>query len=133
QLLRPDTAPPHMLGVPLKSQERTFGAVVVRSHSDEIRYSEADLELLQFVSNQIASAIHRTRLHARLLHAAGHDPLTGLVNRALFHDRMQSLMARARREHARFAVLYLDLDKFKAVNDTFGHAIGDLILQEVSR
>src|SRR5690606_26201725 len=70
---------------------------------------------------------------AHLLYAAGHDPLTGLANRALLQDRLRGIMARVRREHARFAVLYLDLDKFKSVNDRFGHAIGDLMLQEVAR
>lgn len=132
-LLPSDTAAPHQLGVPLKSQERTFGAVVIRSHSDSIRYSEADLELLQFVSDQIASAIHRARLHADLQYAAAHDPLTGLANRALLHERLHAVMTEAHREHTHFALLYLDLDKFKSVNDRFGHAVGDLLLQGVSQ
>jgi len=132
-LLPADIAAPHQLGVPLKSQERAFGAVVVRSHSDSIRYSEADLELLQFVSDQIASAIHRTRLHADLRYAAAHDPLTGLANRALFHERLAAVLAKVRRQHGHFALLYLDLDKFKAVNDHFGHAAGDLLLQDISQ
>ncbi|MDP1930993.1 MAG: diguanylate cyclase [Gammaproteobacteria bacterium] len=120
------------LGVPLKSQKRTIGALVVQTYSGAVRYTEEDKELLQFVSTQIASAISRTQLHARLLYAAGHDPLTGLANRGLFQDRLESMLARVRREHARFALLYIDLDKFKNVNDTYGHAIGDLLLQEVA-
>ena len=121
------------LGVPLKNLHETMGALVVQTYSRDVHYSEEDKELLQFVSNQVAAAILRTQLHARLLYAAGQDELTGLANRALFQDRLQSIMARVRREHARFALLYIDLDNFKEVNDLHGHNIGDLLLQEVAR
>lgn len=121
------------LGVPLKSQQQTIGALVVQTYAGDIHYNEADKELLQFVSTQVASAILRKQLHARLLYAAGHDALTGLANRALFQDRLQGIMARVRREHARFALLYIDLDNFKDVNDEHGHGVGDQLLQEVAR
>ena len=62
---------------------------------------------------------------ARLQHIAFHDQLTGLPNRALFHDRIQLALAKARRHQGKLALLYLDQDKFKAVNDTFGHETGD--------
>lgn len=120
------------LGVPLKVNNRIIGAVVVQSYNGEVRYSTQDQELLQFVSTQVASAILRTQLHERLRYAAGHDPLTGLANRGLFQDRLQGVLARVRREHARFALLYIDLDRFKKVNDEFGHVTGDLLLQEVA-
>ncbi|MDO8273718.1 MAG: diguanylate cyclase [Gammaproteobacteria bacterium] len=121
------------LGVPLKSQQQTIGALVVQTYAGNIHYNEADKELLQFVSTQVASAIQRKQLHARLLYAAGHDALTGLANRALFQDRLQGIMARVRREHARFALLYIDLDNFKDVNDEHGHGVGDQLLQDVAR
>lgn len=121
------------LGVPLKSRDRTIGALVVQSYDGEVRYTESDQELLQFVSTQVASAILRTKLHERLRFAAGHDPLTGLANRGLFQDRLQGLLARVRRDPAHFALLYIDLDRFKTVNDSHGHATGDLLLQEVAR
>ncbi|MGB4247292.1 MAG: diguanylate cyclase [Pseudohongiellaceae bacterium] len=120
------------LGVPLKSQKRTIGALVVQTYSGAVRYTEEDKELLQFVSAQIAAAIARTQLHSRLTFAAGHDPLTGLANRGLFQDRLETMLARVRREPARFALLYIDLDKFKSVNDNYGHITGDLMLQEVA-
>ncbi|MEI8158732.1 MAG: CHASE domain-containing protein [Burkholderiales bacterium] len=63
---------------------------------------------------------------------AQHDPLTGLPNRALFSDRLNQELARAKRESTRFAVIFLDLDEFKPVNDNFGHAIGDQLLQQVA-
>lgn len=127
------TASLDWLGVPLKNCRQSFGALVVQSYSGAVRYSMHDMSLLQYVSTQVASAIMRTQLYSRLLHAAGHDPLTGLANRGLFEDRLQSVLARVRRDHARFALLYIDLDKFKDVNDFYGHATGDLMLQEVAR
>lgn len=67
-----------------------------------------------------------------LRHQAQHDFLTNLPNRTLLHDRFQQLLARARRDRLGFALLYLDLDDFKPVNDTHGHRIGDLLLQAVA-
>lgn len=121
------------LGVPLQTGRRSIGALVVQSYTGAVRYTEQDLKLLQFVSTQVAAAIMRTQLFARLVHAAGHDPLTSLANRGLFEDRLRSALARVRRDPARFALLYIDLDKFKDVNDLHGHATGDLMLQEVAR
>lgn len=120
------------LGVPLKAGSDAIGALVVQSYSGDVRYSEQDKDLLQFVSDQIASAITRTQQYERLIHAAGHDSLTGLANRSLFKDRLQYVLTSARRNPARFAVLYLDLDKFKEINDRHGHLVGDKVLVEVA-
>ena len=69
----------------------------------------------------------------RLRHLATHDPLTGLPNRAYCQERMEQIIDQARRDRRRFAVLYLDLDRFKAINDTLGHHAGDELLQAVAR
>lgn len=74
----------------------------------------------------------RKRREALIEHMARHDPLTGLPNRALLGDRLQQALLRARREHTPLAVLYFDLDKFKPVNDTWGHAVGDRLLEAVA-
>ena len=68
-----------------------------------------------------------------LRHMAQHDALTGLPNRALFSDRVQHELAYAKRHDGRFAMIFLDLDRFKPINDNYGHAIGDYLLQQVAR
>jgi diguanylate cyclase (GGDEF)-like protein len=70
---------------------------------------------------------------AELERMAHHDTLTGLPNRSLLADRMQQALARALRSGTQIAVLYLDLDGFKPINDRFGHVVGDQALQEVAR
>src|SRR5581483_9653318 len=70
----------------------------------------------------------RRAAEARLLHQAYHDPLTDLPNRALFHDRLAQALARTGRRGEPLAILFLDLDRFKLVNDSLGHAAGDRLL-----
>jgi diguanylate cyclase (GGDEF)-like protein/PAS domain S-box-containing protein len=70
---------------------------------------------------------------AFLSHRALHDPLTGLPNRVLLLDRLEAALARMRRHHSHLAVLYLDLDRFKTVNDNLGHEVGDRLLNVVAR
>ena len=72
-------------------------------------------------------------VNRRMHHQAQHDALTGLPNRWLLRDRLEQAAARAKRDRATFAVLMIDLDNFKAVNDTLGHDVGDLLLVEVAR
>ena len=75
----------------------------------------------------------RRNAQARIAHLAHYDSLTGLPNRVLFGDRAQVAIARARRNRTPLALLYVDLDNFKSVNDSLGHAAGDQLLREVAR
>ncbi|MGP9802969.1 diguanylate cyclase domain-containing protein [Rheinheimera sp. NSM] len=117
------------LGVPLKSHNAVIGALMLQNDAEAASYNSSEIELLEFVSVQVAVAIERKQMLERLQHNALYDQLTGLPNRELFADRLQSAKARAEREQGKFALLYLDLDKFKPVNDQHGHHIGDQLLQ----
>lgn len=75
----------------------------------------------------------RKQAEERIRHMAHHDPLTGLSNRVQFQQRLGQLIIHARRHHESVAVLFLDLDQFNQINDSFGHAVGDLVLLEISK
>lgn len=120
------------LGVPLKSHKGTIGALVLKSYPGGVCYNQQDQELLQFVSTQIATVIERQQMQARLQHMAQYDQLTDLPNRGLLYDRLKTTLARVRREDGQLALLFIDLDKFKQVNDALGHSMGDLLLQETA-
>lgn len=121
------------LGVPLQSHKGVMGALIVRNTALGMGYNEDEHELLQFVSTQVATAIERQQMLSRLQFMAQYDSLTQLPNRELLRDRLQTALARARREQSLVALLFLDLDKFKQVNDTLGHSAGDLLLQGVAQ
>ncbi|QYJ80528.1 sensor domain-containing diguanylate cyclase [Shewanella acanthi] len=121
------------LGIPLKLQKGVIGAIILQSTSSDFSYSCKDCELLEFVSTQIAFAIERRQMLSRLEHIALYDQLTHLPNRELFCDRIHKALSRANRDSSYFSLLYLDLDKFKWVNDTFGHSAGDLLLQQTAQ
>lgn len=90
-------------------------------------------DALVSLADQAGIAITRLRLLSTAVHAATHDHLTGLADRALFHDRVEAAILDSRRSGRLAAVCFLDLDGFKAVNDTYGHAMGDKLLIEVAR
>ena len=125
-------APFCWLGVPLKSHKGTIGVLMVKSYPGGVCYSEQDQELLQFVSTQIATAIERQQMQVRLQHMAQYDQLTDLPNRGLLYDRLKVALLTAQSEQSQLSLLYIDLNKFKQVNDTLGHGIGDLLLQETA-
>lgn len=86
-----------------------------------------------FVISAVRDVSERKQFETRLLQQATHDPLTSLPNRILFHDILEHAMARALRTEKLLAVLFLDLDEFKNINDTLGHEYGDLLLKEIAQ
>jgi diguanylate cyclase (GGDEF)-like protein/PAS domain S-box-containing protein len=127
-----DVMPGNALAVPLRDQERTIGVLVLRSLVGA-RYTHRDRDLLAFVSIQLAANIGRKQLQAQMRFMAMHDELTRLPNRRLFYDRLATGLARAQRQQSLLALLFIDLNRFKQVNDRHGHACGDRLLQEVAR
>jgi len=117
--------------VPIFGATGTFG--ILSAHALEARhFSEEDVTFLQSVANILAVAIERTSAEQRLAYLAQFDTLTGLPNRHLFHDRLLQTVAHARRSGHPMAVLFIDLDRFKLVNDTQGHGAGDKLLKEAA-
>jgi diguanylate cyclase len=109
-----------------------FLLVLVRM-ADLVRENEATVRELRGTEGVLrASLSERDALAAQLEHQAFHDSLTDLANRALFNDRVRHALARARREGGGLAVLFVDLDDFKVVNDSLGHGAGDRLLREVA-
>ncbi len=100
----------------------------IRSHGRVVERHRNGRALRMTGTNVDISASKESEL--QLFHKANHDALTGLPNRSLFADRLGQILARARRSGALMAVMYLDIDKFKGVNDTQGHEAGDLLLKE---
>lgn len=98
--------------------------------SDEIGVlARSFAEMQQQIAAQMATLRENQR---ELDHLASHDSLTGLPNRRVFHDRLEHALARARRTGEHLALLFIDLDRFKEINDSLGHAAGDIVLREVA-
>ena len=126
----------------------TDGSGAAEAHTIECSLTHRDGTLLRF-EIQHTDLIHDEHVHGvvlnsrdvserkafedQLQHQAFHDPVTNLANRALFSDRVEHALVRAQRGFADIAVMFIDLDDFKTVNDSLGHAAGDLVLQEVAR
>lgn len=107
-----------------RCKDGSYIQVDMASHFIDFQGRKCSFVLVQDVTD-------RQQLHEQLLHQAHHDLLTGLPNRLLLEDRMQQSLAQAARYGQQAAVLCLDLDRFKHINDSFGHAAGDLCLQQV--
>jgi len=94
--------------------------------------TESDRHLLESVCRLAAVAIDHSELTDQLSHQAQHDALTGLPNRLLFQDRLSQALALGRRHRQHVAVIYMDLDRFKHINDTLGHSSGDELLRQTA-
>jgi diguanylate cyclase (GGDEF)-like protein/PAS domain S-box-containing protein len=108
-----------------------FGVLGIQSIEPR-EFDVDDINFLQSVAHVLATAIERRGIEEEIRHEAVHDPLTGLPNRNLFIDRLAQALAHARRRESAVAVLFLDIDQFKLVNDSLGHEAGDELLRAVA-
>ncbi|HEY4441625.1 MAG TPA: EAL domain-containing protein [Candidatus Elarobacter sp.] len=131
--LAPGEAMPYaFLAIAVDVAGARFGSLCFASRDQRGEpFSASDRDLLALMGILVGSAIERSRSRARLKHLAYNDQLTALPNRAWFNERLREELARARRSDARVAVMFLDLDRFKDINDTLGHALGDKLLRTI--
>ncbi|HEY2603164.1 MAG TPA: diguanylate cyclase [Thermoleophilaceae bacterium] len=116
----------------LAGRNRNLGGVVlVRSGQDPV--DETELKLLRLLADQLAIAVQNARDYRERLEQAIRDPLTGLLNHRTFQERLGLELARARREGTEVALVALDLDHFKPINDRCGHGVGDQALIALAR
>jgi diguanylate cyclase (GGDEF)-like protein len=122
------------LHVPLRRRERSAPQVLVASNPIRSRGGEEhDAQFLQAVADVLAGALDRADAETETRRRALHDPLTGLANRTFLTAHVEQQLAAASRGDGTLSLLLLDVDRFKMVNDTFGHTVGDELLIEVAR
>jgi diguanylate cyclase (GGDEF)-like protein len=121
------------MAAPVHEHGRPIGSIVVATNRPGRRYSATERDILTSLAAHASLAVSDARSVAAVAHRALHDALTGLPNGALFRDRLQHAVARAERTRCPIAVLFCDLDRFKAVNDSLGHAAGDELLVAIGR
>jgi diguanylate cyclase (GGDEF)-like protein len=122
-----------LLMVPIMVAARYWGYICLSSGAAERGFRRAEIDVLKTLAKLIGTAIaHERQVQANIAQLARSDALTGLANRITFNDRLRQAFAASQRGAHSFAVLYLDLDRFKEINDTLGHHTGDLLLQQVA-
>jgi diguanylate cyclase (GGDEF)-like protein/PAS domain S-box-containing protein len=120
------------VSVPVRRRGGATHVLVTHSADLSHEFGAADVRFLESVANVLASALDRLDAEAELRRRALEDPLTGLANRALLHGQLERALHAAARRDGQVAVLLLDLDRFKYLNDTLGHSTGDELLRAVS-
>ena len=116
------------------TQEHAQREALARAHDElERRVAERTAELQAANAKLQEEITERQQAEERVRHMAHHDALTGLPNRNLLEDRLNQALAQAQRSRHRVAVMFLDLDRFKSINDSLGHAVGDDLLKAVAQ
>lgn len=124
--------PDKKIGVfPLISEGKLLGSIVTKSTDNVL--SEKEINYLEQLTNQAATTISRANVYAEILKHATLDALTGFNNRRQLEERIKQEVSSAKRQKRDLCAIMTDIDFFKSVNDTYGHATGDLVLKTVSR
>jgi diguanylate cyclase (GGDEF)-like protein len=118
---------------PLLADGHPLGILSVANRLGDIStFDDQDGRFFETIAAHTNVTLQNARLVDQLRHEALHDSLTGLANRVLFQQRLADLLARRRPNDGRVAVMLIDLDRFKEINDTLGHSTGDLLLEEIA-
>jgi diguanylate cyclase (GGDEF)-like protein len=120
------------MSAPVRERGEVVGALTVASYTQGRRFTASEREALLAFAETASLALTDARMVANAMHDSVHDALTGLANRVLFMDRVNHALESARRRPRSIAVLFLDLDNFKLVNDSMGHSVGDDLLMGVA-
>ncbi|XHX76589.1 MAG: PAS domain S-box protein [Stenomitos frigidus ULC029] len=121
-----------VLLVPILIDDYFWGFIGFDDCATQRRWSSNEESILVAMAASVGGALKRQQAEATIRYQAFHDLLTGLPNRMLFNDRLPLALANAQRNGTILAVMFLDLDRFKTINDTLGHAIGDQLLEAVA-
>lgn len=132
QALFPDARPDMVTLIPLRTHNQTTGYLALGSHHPASERTQLPNDILERIGSVISLCLENVINHERLKHLGLTDSLTGIPNRRYLEQRMHEEIARAQRDHKPLACLYIDVDYFKQVNDTYGHANGDIVLRTVS-
>lgn len=116
---------------PLFCDGKIFGAIAAKSQNEKL--SDKDTDYLIEISKQASTTVDRASSYMKILEHATLDALTGLNNRHQFHTRLHSEIANAKRQKTSLCCIMTDIDFFKSVNDTYGHAVGDCVLKTVAK
>ncbi len=119
------------LAVRIPLRTGAFGVLAVYSRTPR-EFTADDTSFAQSLANVLGHTVGRRSIEEQMHHQALHDPLTGLPNRSLLADRLEHALARRRRRKGSLALLFIDLDHFKTVNDSLGHRVGDDLLVAVA-
>ena len=120
--------PEALIAVPLIARGSLKGVLNIYRIGEDARFVEDEFELARWFGDAAALAIDNAQMRAHLEHQAQTDSLTGLYNHRYFHDRLRAELHRASRAHDSVALLIMDIDDFKRINDVHGHGIGDQLL-----
>ena len=157
----PQYGSPSFLSLPVRSGDRLIAVLNLADKENGEHFQQADVDLATVMIQEVGFALENARIHSEiklhaerleqqaailkeeirrrklaekeLEHLAHRDTLTGLSNRYMFIDRLEVAVAQARRNNTKLAVMFVDLDRFKSINDTLGHAAGDEVLKEAAR
>jgi diguanylate cyclase (GGDEF)-like protein len=121
--------PEALISVPLIARSRIKGVLNIYRVGDDGVFNDFEFEIAKRFGDAAALALDNAQVRAQLEHQARSDSLTGLFNHSVFHERMLHALHEASRTHAPVAVLMLDIDDFKRVNDVHGHGVGDELLR----